>query len=61
VTRHVQKHQQLFAVVETLDTGRCMRESRDEEVPAAVRLLYHYTGWAQLCSAELQGYKPFGE
>ncbi|KAK7107473.1 aldehyde dehydrogenase family 16 member A1-like [Littorina saxatilis] len=60
ITRHVQKHQQLFSVVETLDTGRVMRESRDIEVPQAVRLLYHYTGSAQLCSTELQGYKPYG-
>ncbi|XP_076445387.1 aldehyde dehydrogenase family 16 member A1-like [Babylonia areolata] len=60
VARHVQKHQQLFSVLETLDTGRVMRESRDVEVPQAVRLLYHYAGWAQLRETELQGYKPYG-
>ncbi|KAL8594169.1 hypothetical protein ACOMHN_018109 [Nucella lapillus] len=60
IARHVQKHQQLFSVVETLDTGRVMRESRVNEVPQAVRLLYHSAGWAQLRESELQGYKPYG-
>lgn len=60
IARHIQKHQQLFAVVETLDTGRAVREARDTDVPQVVRIFYHYAGLAQLCDTELQGFKPYG-
>ncbi|KAK7492979.1 hypothetical protein BaRGS_00015709 [Batillaria attramentaria] len=60
VARHVQKHQQLVSVMETLDSGRVMRESRDIEVPLVVRSVYHYAGWADVRDAEFKGFKPYG-
>ena len=60
IARHIQKHQQLFSLVETLETGHVLRESRNVDVPQVVRLLYHYAGWAQLRSNEFSDFKPYG-
>ena len=47
LARLVQKHARLFAVLETLDNGKPIRESRDIDVPLAVRHFIHHAGWAQ--------------
>ena len=60
LARGVQKHARLFAVLETLDTGKPIRESRDLDVPLAVRHLYHHAGFAQLMASELPGRAPLG-
>ncbi|MEM7116378.1 MAG: aldehyde dehydrogenase family protein [Chloroflexota bacterium] len=60
IARGIQKHQRLFAVLETLDNGKPIRESRDLDVPLAARHFYHHAGWAQLMKAELPGYEPVG-
>ena len=39
-----------LAVLETLDNGKAIRETRDADVPLAVRHFYHHAGWAQLLS-----------
>jgi len=60
LARLMQKHARLFAVLETLDNGKPIRESRDIDVPLAVRHFYHHAGAAQLM-AELQpGRVPHG-
>ena len=46
LARHLQKHARLFAVLETLDNGKTIRETRDIDVPLAVRHFYHHAGWA---------------
>lgn len=51
----------LLAVVESLDNGKPIRESRDADVPTMVRHFYHYAGWAQLMPTEMQHWKPVGE
>ena len=60
LSRLVQKHSRLFAVLETLDNGKPIRESRDIDVPLVARHFYHHAGWAQLMAAELPGQEPIG-
>ena len=48
IARHVQKHSRLLAVLETLDNGKPIRETRDIDVPLVARHFYHHAGWAQL-------------
>ncbi len=60
VARQLQKHARLFAVLETLDNGKPIRETRDLDVPLAIRHFYHHAGWAQLIEGELPGYEPLG-
>lgn len=60
IARLVQKHSRLFDVVEALDNGKTMRESRDADIPTVIRWLYHYAGWAQLMDTEMPGYAPVG-
>jgi aldehyde dehydrogenase (NAD+) len=48
LARLMQKHARLFAVLETLDTGKPIREARDIDVPLAQRHFYHHAGFAQL-------------
>ena len=50
----------LFAVVESMDNGKPVRETRDADVPTAVRHFYHHAGWAQLADTEMQHWKPVG-
>ena len=58
--RQVQKHSRLFAVLETLDNGKPIRESRDIDIPLVARHFYHHAGWAQLMQRELPGREPVG-
>jgi len=60
LARQVQKHSRLFAVLETLDNGKPIRESRDIDIPLVARHFYHHAGWAQLMAAQLPGYGPVG-
>ena len=60
LARLVQKHSRLLAVVESLDNGKPIRESRDIDIPLVARHFYHHAGWAQLRDAELPGYGPVG-
>ncbi|GBD29372.1 Aldehyde dehydrogenase B [bacterium HR32] len=60
IARQVQKHARLLAVLETLDNGKPIRESRDIDVPLVSRHFYHHAGWAQLRSSAFPGYAPVG-
>jgi aldehyde dehydrogenase (NAD+) len=60
LARHVQKHSRIFAVLESLDNGKPIRESRDIDIPLVARHFYHHAGWAQLMESELPGYQPVG-
>ncbi len=60
LARHIQKHQRLLAVLETLDNGKPIRETRDIDVPLVARHFYHHAGWAQLRSSSFAGYQPLG-
>ncbi|CAA9533558.1 MAG: Aldehyde dehydrogenase [uncultured Thermomicrobiales bacterium] len=60
LARQVQKHARLLAVLETLDNGKPIRESRDLDVPLVARHFYHHAGWAQLLETEFAGYEALG-
>ena len=60
IARNIQKHARLLAVVESLDNGKPIRESRDIDIPLVARHFYHHAGWAQLIASELRDYKPLG-
>ncbi len=60
LARQVQKHSRLLAVLETLDNGKPIRESRDIDVPLVARHFYHHAGWAELMESELPGHVPAG-
>ena len=60
LARLLQKHARLFAVLETLDNGKPIRESRDIDVPLAIRHFYYHAGMAQLMEAELPDRAPLG-
>ncbi|MEP5090386.1 MAG: aldehyde dehydrogenase family protein, partial [Paracoccaceae bacterium] len=53
IARLLQKHARLFAVLETLDNGKPIRESRDIDIPLAQRHFYYHAGMAQLMPDEL--------
>ena len=60
LARHVQKHARLLAVLETLDNGKPIRESRDIDVPLVARHFYHHAGWAQLRDEAFPDHEPLG-
>jgi aldehyde dehydrogenase (NAD+) len=60
IARNLQKHARLLAVLESLDNGKPIRESRDIDVPLLSRHFYYHAGWAQLMETELQEYQPVG-
>src|SRR5436853_3569236 len=60
LARHIQKHSRLLAVLESLDNGKTIRETRDLDIPLVARHFYYHAGWAQLMSSELPGYEPVG-
>jgi len=60
IARHIQKHSRLLAVLEALDNGKSIRETRDLDIPLVARHFYYHAGWAQLMSSELPDYEPVG-
>jgi aldehyde dehydrogenase (NAD+) len=60
IARQVQKHSRLFAVLETMDNGKPIRETRDIDIPLVARHFYHHAGWAQLASEVFEHYGPLG-
>ncbi len=60
IARQIQKHSRHFAVLESLDNGKPIRESRDIDIPLVARHFYHHAGWAQLMERELAEYEPVG-
>jgi aldehyde dehydrogenase (NAD+) len=60
LARQIQKHSRLFAVLESLDNGKPIRETRDIDIPIVARHFYHHAGWAQLRDTELKDYKELG-
>ncbi|WP_374045829.1 aldehyde dehydrogenase family protein [Massilia sp. YIM B02769] len=60
IARLLQKHSRLFAVLETLDNGKTIRETRDADLPLAARHFYHHAGWAALQAEEFADYRAVG-
>ncbi|MBP52375.1 MAG: aldehyde dehydrogenase [Opitutae bacterium] len=53
LARLVQKHSRLFSVLESLDNGKPIRESRDLDIPLVARHFYFHAGAAQLMEKEM--------
>lgn len=60
LSRLLQKHARLLAVLETLDNGKTIRETRDADLPLVARHFYHHAGWAQLQAEEFADYRAVG-
>src|SRR3954451_23144419 len=60
LARTIQKHSRRLAVLETMDNGKPIRESRDIDIPLVIRHFYHHAGWAQLLHQEFPGYEACG-
>jgi hypothetical protein len=60
IARHIQKHMRLFSVLEAMDNGKTIRETRDADIPIVIRHFYHHAGWAQLMETEMRGWKSVG-
>jgi aldehyde dehydrogenase (NAD+) len=60
LARLMQKHARLFAVLETLDNGKTIRETRDVDLPLVARHFYYHAGWAQLQAEEFGDYRAVG-
>jgi aldehyde dehydrogenase (NAD+) len=60
IGRSMQRHARLFAVLESIDNGKPIRESRDIDVPLAIRHFIHHAGWAQSLEREFPDHKAIG-
>jgi len=60
LARQLQKHSRLFAVLETMDNGKTIRETRDIDIPLVIRHFYHHAGWAQVLEIEFPEHTAFG-
>jgi aldehyde dehydrogenase (NAD+) len=58
IARRIQKQARFFSVLESLDNGKPIRESRDIDIPLVARHFYHHAGWAQLMETELPDAEP---
>ncbi|MHB1871513.1 MAG: aldehyde dehydrogenase family protein [Steroidobacteraceae bacterium] len=58
--RLIQKHSRFFAVLESMDNGKPIRETRDIDIPLAARHFTYHAGWAQLVARELPDHEPLG-
>jgi aldehyde dehydrogenase (NAD+) len=56
----VEKNKERLAILESMDNGKPIRETRDVDVPLVARHFYHHAGWAQLADTEFAGYGPVG-
>ncbi|MFC3181949.1 aldehyde dehydrogenase family protein [Cypionkella sinensis] len=60
LARMIQRHARLIAVVEAIDNGKPIRETRDIDVPLAARHFTHHAGWAQLQATAFPDHVPVG-
>lgn len=60
LARSIQRHARLLSVLESLNNGKPIRESRDIDIPLVARHFYHHAGWAQIVERAFPGYEPLG-
>ena len=58
IARLIQEKSREFAVVESLDGGKPIRESRDVDVPIAAAHFFYYAGWADKLNYAFPNQKP---
>ncbi|OGY63762.1 MAG: aldehyde dehydrogenase [Candidatus Harrisonbacteria bacterium RIFCSPHIGHO2_02_FULL_40_20] len=60
IARAIAKNSRLFAVLESLDNGKTIRETRDIDIPLVIRHFYYHAGWAEILETEYPTLKPGG-
>jgi aldehyde dehydrogenase (NAD+) len=55
LSRLIQEHARELAILETLDNGKPIRESRDVDVPLAASHFFYYAGWADKLDVAFRG------
>ncbi|XP_045148569.1 aldehyde dehydrogenase family 16 member A1 [Echinops telfairi] len=60
LAKAIQKHQKLLWTLESLATGRAVREVRDRDMPLAQQLLCYHAGQAYAQEKALAGWEPVG-
>ncbi len=60
LARLIQKNSRILAVLETLDNGKPIRESRDIDIPLVARHFYHHAGWAKILKDRFPKKEPLG-
>jgi aldehyde dehydrogenase (NAD+) len=58
IARMIQEKAREFAVIETMDGGKPIRESRDVDVPLAANHFFYYAGWADKLNYAFPGRNP---
>ena len=58
LARLIQKHSRFLAVLETIDNGKPIRETRDIDIPLVARHFYYHAGWA--AKLNKQNLNPIG-
>ncbi|MFZ9278390.1 MAG: aldehyde dehydrogenase family protein [Candidatus Limnocylindrus sp.] len=58
ISRILQERSREFAVTETMDSGKPIRESRDVDVPLAAAHFWYYAGWADKLEYAVPGRRP---
>jgi len=58
LARLIQKHSRFLSVLETIDNGKPIRETRDIDIPLVARHFYYHAGWAKKIDTKIQ--KPIG-
>jgi aldehyde dehydrogenase (NAD+) len=63
IARALTERSREFAIAETLDTGKPIRESRDFDVPQAAAHIFYHAGWADKLAWAMRGHdraRPLG-
>lgn len=58
IARLIQERAREFAVIESMDGGKPIRESRDVDIPLAAAHFFYYAGWADKLDYAFPGQKP---
>ncbi len=58
ISRMIQERAREFAVIESIDGGKPIRESRDLDVPLAASHFFYYAGWADKLDYAFPGHVP---
>lgn len=58
IARVIQERSREFAVIESMDGGKPIRESRDVDIPLVAAHFFYYAGWADKLGYALTGRSP---
>ncbi len=58
IARILQERAREFSIIESMDGGKAIRESRDVDIPLAAAHFFYYAGWADKLEYAFPGKKP---